>query len=208
MTDGAERITQRRVRALRGTAAAAVAVLFASTAHTLSGGDAPPLWLILGVTILAAPLCIALVGRRRSLARSGLAVAAAQLALHAAFAAVGAAAPADAPAAMPGSALRGHEHVMAMLGATTMDPAATTMTIGHGLAALVTFVVLAWSEAAAAAISRGIRHLLRRVPAHAAPHPAATPPVASAPAPVPAAVFLACVTRRGPPAHSALASFA
>lgn len=203
MTDGTERMTQRRVRALRGTAAAAVAVLFASTAHTLSGGDAPPLWLIVGVTILAAQLCIALVGRRRTLIGLGLAVAAAQLALHAAFAAVGAA----APAATRGPTLDGHEHVMPMLGVTAADPAAATMTLGHVLAALVTFVVLAWGEAVVAAIARGIRHVLARVPAHATTPPTTTPGLAPAPVHAPAPVFLACVTRRGPPARSALASF-
>ncbi len=206
MTDGAQRTTQRRLRALRGTAAAAVAVLFASTAHTLSGGDAPPFWLIVGVTILAAPLCVALVGRRRTLIGLGGAVVLAQLALHTACAAVGTASPAA-------GAVGGHHPLMTRVGAvadaaTAMDPAATTMTLGHAVAALVTFVVLAWGEAAAAAIARGIRHVLRHVPVRTAAHPIAPVRVDAAPVHAPAAPFLACVTRRGPPAQSALASFA
>lgn len=185
------------MRALRGAAAALIAVLFASTAHTLSGGGAPPLWLVAAVTILATPVCIALVGRRRRLTTLAAAVAAAQLALHGAFAAVGDAAPAA-----------GHHHDMAMLGAAAVDPAAATMTLGHALAALASLVVLAWGEALVAAVARGIRRLLPLLLTVPAPHPIALPRVGSARAHAPAPVFLVSVTRRGPPARLAPASFA
>lgn len=195
-------MTRRQVRALRGAAAAAIAVLFASTAHTLSGGDAPPLWLIVGITILATPLCIALVGGRRSVPRLAAAVAVAQVALHAAFAAVGTAAP---------SAAAGHHHdVMLMSGpavgpAGALDPAGAMM-FGHAVAALVTLLVLAWGERTMAAIANGVRRVLRRTA-----EPTAVRPL-SAPAPSPtlrddiaAASFLTSVIRRGPPTHLASA---
>lgn len=189
----------RRVRALRGTAAAAIAVLFASTAHTLSGGGAPPLWLVAAITILAAPLCIALVGRRRSLPGLAVAVAVAQLALHAAFAAVGGAAP-----------LVGygpHQHALSpfdgALAIAAVDPAAAAMTLGHAAAALVTIVVLAWGERLLAAIAHGIRRLLRPAPPIVPARPTAAPLIASPCREFVAAAFLDCVRRRGPPARCA-----
>lgn len=201
----------RRVRVLRGALAAAIAVLIASTAHTLAGGDAPPLWLAVAVAILAAPLCIALVGSRRSGARAlprlAAAVATAQIALHAAFAAVGDTAPrASAPGAPTVAA---HHHTLdmsALLGSapssiTAMD---ATMTAGHVCAAALTFLVLAWGEQLIAAIARGIRQLLRR--RALSPHrPHLRPaPVAGRDAPVATRLLFLCAMRRGPPAGPAL----
>lgn len=198
MTGSTEQAQARRLRALRGTAAAAIAVLLASTAHTLSGGDAPPLWLIVAVTVLAAPLCVALVGRRRSVPRIAVSVVVAQLALHAAFAAVGTAAPAG-PAAL-GS---GHHHALLLWEAGSSDPAAATMNVGHALAALLTVVLLAWGEQLLAAIARGIRRLLRGAPAVFVGHPQTVPMPSPRRSRATTATFLRCLSRRGPPAHSA-----
>lgn len=185
----------RRVRALRGTAAAAIAVLFASTAHTLSGGEAPPFWLVAAVTILATPVCIALVGRRRSVPRLAAAALVAQVALHTAFAAIGSAAPV--------AGADHHHDVMLMTGPIT--GAGATMTGGHAAAALVTILILAWGEQALAAIVRGIRRVLARAARPAvAHHPGA--PVAAAPRiGATAPPFLTSVIRRGPPARLASA---
>lgn len=188
-----ERTAERRVRALRGSAAAAIAVLFASTAHTLAGGIAPPAWLVVSVTILAAPLCVALVGRRRSVVRLSAAVITAQVALHTAFAAIGSAAPAAMPA--------GHHHLLLPLVAS-VDPAAATMSAGHALAAVATIVTLGWGERMLAAIARGIRRLLTLAP-QSAPHPHAAPASFSAPPRAVAAVSGHSVSRRGPPARFA-----
>lgn len=198
-----QRVRQRRLRALRGTGAALVAVLFAATAHTLAGGTPPPPWLVVAVTLLVAPACVALVGRRRSIVRLGAAVSAAQLALHAAFAVVGGAAPTMGTG--------GHVHALDLAAlvpgaGAAVDPAAATMTFGHALAALATWFLLAWGERAAAAVVRGIRRLLARPVGRmpAAQHVVDVTPVrASAALP---AVFLSCVIRRGPPALTAPAS--
>lgn len=188
-----ERMTERGTRALRGTVAAAVAVLLASTAHTLSGGDAPPFWLVLAVTVLAAPLCVALVGRRRNVTRTAASVVVAQVALHAAFAAVGSAAP---------TALHGaHHHTLVLLD-PTVDPAAATMTLGHAVAAVVTIVLLAWGERMLAAIARGIRRLLRLAPP-SAPRTTVRPATPVMPSRATPAVCAHSVSRRGPPARCA-----
>lgn len=200
MPDVSERPTLRRLRALRGTVAAAVAVLFASTAHTLSGGHAPPAWLVVAIVVLAAPLCVGLIGRRRTLPRLAATIGAAQLALHGAFAAIGDAAPAG------GLGHAAHHHTPLALDASTFaDPAAATMTVGHAIAALATLVVLAWGEHLMVAIARGIRRLLRLPVAPMLPSPHAPLPSAPATAPHAAAVFLDCLSRRGPPTRPASA---
>ncbi len=193
----------RGLRALRGSAAAAIAVLIASTAHTLSGGDAPPFWLTFAVTILAAPVCVALVGshtrRTHALPRLGLAVAVAQLALHTAFAAVGGQGPAGARA--------GHHHAIDLSALVTGgEPGATvtaTMLAGHVVAALFTFVALAWGERLAAVIARGVRRLLSRTaPTHRAR--SATVPPTGHRAPHLTSRLVHCARRRGPPLRHAL----
>ncbi|MBN9178368.1 MAG: hypothetical protein J0I43_13520 [Microbacterium sp.] len=191
----------RALRALRGCAAAAIAVLIASTAHTLSGGEAPPFWLALAVTILAAPVCVALIGprpgRARGLPRLGAAVVAAQLALHGAFAAVGDGAPSLASA--------GHHHAID-LGALVAggQSVAAGMTLGHALAAVLTFVVLAWGERLVAIVARGIRQLLRRTLPALRPHRAVITSTGHV-APHLTSRLVHCASRRGPPQRLALA---
>lgn len=192
----------RGLRALRGSAAAAIAVLIASTAHTLSGGDAPPFWLVIAVTILAAPVCVALVGshtrRTHALPRLGLAVAVAQLALHTAFAAVGGQGPAGARTA--------HHHSIDLgalvAGGEPATSVTTTMLAGHVVAALFTFVALAWGERLAAVIARGVRRLLSRTaPTHRAR--SATVPPTGHRAPHLTSHLVHCARRRGPPLRDA-----
>lgn len=199
-TDAAGRRGPRGLRALRGSAAAAIAVVLAATAHTLSGGEPPPPWLVVAVTILAAPLCTLLVGRRRSLAGLAAAVAAAQLALHGAFAAVGAAAP--AMGATPDGT---HHHGALLLPAlAALDPAATTMGAGHALAAVATLAVLAWGEGLLAGVARGIRRLLAPPAMPALPRPLGTRTVFLSRRGA-ASALLHVVTRRGPPTPLATA---
>lgn len=196
----------RGLRALRGSAAAAIAVLIASTAHTLSGGDAPPFWLTFAVIVLAAPICVALVGARparvRGLPRLAAAVIAAQLALHTAFASVGD----GGPLASGRGDSAGHHHTID-LGAlvSVTSPAAATMTAGHAAAAVLTFVLLAWGERLVASIARGIRELLRRAVPYLPPRPVDLLPAAARPAPHLRSFLVHCARRRGPPRPSALA---
>lgn len=181
----------RRLRVLRGSAAAFVATILASTAHTLSGGGAPPLWLLLAVTVLAVPIAVALIGRRPSLPRLAGTVAVAQIMLHTAFAAVGT----DAPAT-----LHGHMHTLASFD-VALSPTDAGMTAGHAVAAVVTTFLLATGERMLAATARGIRRVLR------APDPRALP-VAAPPRPVSwrprlhAVLILTSMSRRGPPAFA------
>lgn len=178
--------TTRGMRAMRGASAAAVATTIAAVAHTIGGADAPPAWLVAATLLLAAPLCVWLVGRRPSLTGTALAVAAAQGLLHAAFAAVGTAAPAAA----------GH-HTEATL--TTHAHGGPGMTVAHAIAAVVTIALLTRGERLLVALARGIRRLLPLTTFTARPAPApAAMPVAVAP---PALIhFLSALSRRGPPA--------
>ena len=202
-----ERTWARQARTLRGCAAAAIAVLLASTGHTLSGGGAPPLWLVVAVVLLAAPLCVALAGRRRSVPRIAASVILAQLALHAAFAATGPDAPMDGMGAVggfaPAALSHGHHQALVLWVAGSVDPATTTMNAGHALAALLTVVLLAWGERLLAAIARGIRRLLRDAPSFTPSHPHRAPAPWSTRSTVTVPAFLLCVSRRGPPTRLA-----
>ena len=204
----------RGARAVRGTVAAGTAVLIAGTAHTLSGGGAPPAWLMVGIAILAAPLCMLLVGRRASRRGLAAAVAAAQLALHAAFAAVGSAAPTAPTAPTAGgahdamAAHAAHTHLLPFLTntASALDPAASLMTLGHAVAALITFAALAWGERLLAAVARGILRVLRPARAPRPARPASAPALFLPRHTAAEALFLHSVTRRGPPERFTLAA--
>ncbi|WP_255266105.1 hypothetical protein [Microbacterium hominis] len=193
-----ERPMTRRLRALRGTAAAAIATTLASTGHTFGGGAAPSLWLLVAVTVLAAPLAVAMVGRRRSLPRLAAAIATAQIALHTAFAVVGGAAPVT-PA--------GHEHVMpgVAIGVATTHAGGhltAAMLIGHLVAALVTIALVAYGERLLAMIARGVRRLLARTGVTA---PGPRPRAHAAPTDRRIALplfLLSALRRRGPPAFA------
>lgn len=187
--------TTRRARAVRGSAAAAVATTFASTGHTFAGGEVPPLWLLLAVTVLASPVAVALVGRRRSFPRLAAAVAAAQVALHASFAAVGTSAP-------TASGTHTHMAMPALGDAPTMAHTSSGMIVGHIAAAIVTIAVVAYGERLLAMIARGLRRLLARsVDVVPADHPRIPTPAHRTHAGV-AALFLSALTRRGPPAFA------
>lgn len=206
MSGRADARSARGLRVVRGSAAAGVAVLFASTAHTLSGGEAPAPWLVAAVTILAAPLCILLVGRRLSPAGLSAAVVSAQAALHGAFSAVGSAAPGGPASAL--GAPGGHHHPMPALAALPTIDAVTgamaVMTAGHGIAAALTIGVLAWGERLLVAIARGIRRLLSRPEGPALPGPVASLGIISSRR-IAATALLECITRRGPPARPSTA---
>lgn len=181
------------MRVVRAGGAAAVATLTAAAAHTLGGGSAPAPWLLAVVTLLAWPLALAIVGSRPSALRTGLAVAAAQALLHAAFAAVGDVEPALAAAHHHGQIALGAAHTGAM-------PLDLGMLAGHALAAVVTAVAVCHGERMLRAVARGIRTLF-----HVAevPAPPATPRRArvapSAPLGRRPRLVLSDLSRRGPP---------
>lgn len=185
-------MTSRHARALRGTAAAAVATLVAATAHTLAGGGPPAPLLVAAVAILVAPFGVALAGRRLSAWRVGATVLASQAVFHAAFALTAGADP---------SAAHGH-HVTVLAGGTT--PVAlpdAPMLVAHVLAAVATVAALYSGERMLRALGRGIRSLLARVRV-VAPPPSVPVLVAAQRERTerPARIVLSGVTRRGPPA--------
>lgn len=192
-----ETATTRRVRALRGSAAATVATTVASTGHTIGGGDAPPLWLLLAVAVLASPLAVALVGRRRSLPRLAAAIAAAQVALHASFAAVGASVLETAG---------GHVHMSTPTLGTgpvaTMTHLSADMLGGHIAAALVTIAALAYGERLLLMIAHGIRRLLARTGEVVPGDRPCIPRITHRTHTGATALFLSVLTRRGPPAFA------
>lgn len=150
----AQSATVRRARALRGTASAAIATVFAATAHTISGGLAP-LWLIVVATLLAAPAAVWLVGRAPSAWRTGLVVLASQGLFHTFFSIAGAADP-TAPVphthggGLPALAPLAHTHAVS-----------SGMTATHVLAAAVTVATLVAGERLVRAIHRGILRFVR-----------------------------------------------
>lgn len=192
-------MSERQLRAVRGAAAAAVAVLLAAISHTAGGADAPAAAILLATLVLAWPVCTLLVGRRLNAAGLALAVLAAQGALHAAYAlSVG---------WMPATTSTAHVHGIPR-GSLTADTAAAGAADGlmlgaHLVAALTAFLLLRHGER----VARGVvRWALRRTsralhspvgrPAPRAPRPRPTD------APSPRLIRLSVIFRRGPPSLS------
>lgn len=188
-------MTARHLRALRGVASAWIATIVAATAHTLAGGGAPSPAIVAGVATLAAPLAVALVGRRLAAWRVTATVLGSQLLFHAAFAITA--------GANPSASAGAHEHhtyalVDAGHGLVATDP---MMTAAHVLAAIATVWGLHAGERMLRALGRGIRSMLSRADV-VLPHPAVPLLVAATATARPRAarIVLAGLSRRGPPA--------
>jgi len=129
---------ERPLRALRGAAAATVAVLLAAVSHTLGGGAAPSPAILVGVSALAWPLATALVGRR--LRPTGLAasVILAQAILHVVFALT------NGVNGVHAGALHEHGSLVLDSAGVMAHTAAPTppMLIAHLVAAIASFVLL------------------------------------------------------------------
>ncbi|WP_344781223.1 hypothetical protein [Microbacterium kribbense] len=200
-----DRITPRQLRALRGVSASVVTTLVAATAHTIGGAGAPSVLLVAIAATLAAPIAVAVIGRRPSLARTALAVLAAQVVFHTAFALFG-----DAGAVRYTTDAAAGMHAMhmgalvAVAGGSGAPLAAlfrsAPMLAAHGVAAAVTIVALHRGEWMLQALGRGIRRLVRRVPP-VLPGPTRRRGLGRAftSARRCGAEFAAVVSRRGPP---------
>lgn len=182
----------RLLRVVRAGTAAGIATTVAGTAHTLSGGGAPPAWLMLVVTLLAWPVALILIGARPSGVRTGAAIVAAQGILHGAFAMVGTGTP-------RGIGAHTHGSVALALGSSGALPVDPEMIAGHLAAAAVTIALVAHGESLLRTIAAGIRALLPTVPA--APAVAALPPRTGAqePARPYRRLLPSPLSRRGPP---------
>lgn len=185
----------RRARAARGSLAATVATSTAAAAHTLAGAGAPPAWLLVAVTTLAAPLAVWLAGRALSVWRTTAIVALSQSLLHAAFAVVGTA-----------TLTVGHAHGPLLLPAVA-SPAGThaidvPMLLGHALAAVATVLLLLHGERLARGLGRGIRRLLTPVPARIALPRAPRLPTCTAHRTPTTRLCRTTLSLRGPPAFA------
>lgn len=144
----------RPARLARGTAAAAVSVLFAALGHTAGhasgpGGAPGSLAMVLGL-LIAVPVCVFLVGRRRSAARVAGAVILSQAAFHTLFALVGTA-DIFAGGANAAHAHGGHSVMVGQTGPglAAVSDAGAAMWFAHAVAALATIAALRRGERAA-----------------------------------------------------------
>lgn len=138
------RVSERQQRALRGLAAAALAVFVAAWFHVAAGGAAPTPVALLVTFVLASPACVLLAGRRQRLWRIALSIGVSQFAFHALF---GLGQPSSVRfsgggdmAGMPGM------HLQVTGGAASAGYAASLMWAGHALAALVTIGAICFGE--------------------------------------------------------------
>ncbi|WP_240638806.1 hypothetical protein [Microbacterium sp. ABRD28] len=149
-------MSPRHLRAGRAVAAATAATVIAGTSHTLAAEGPPPVILLLVAAVLVTPVALILIGRRPSLVRTLATVTAAQAVYHVAFALAGTGSSSDA------AAPAGHLHHVALpltSGAVATVPDAP-MLFAHGLAAILTALLLHHGERMLRALGRGIRTLL------------------------------------------------
>ncbi|MBS1673417.1 MAG: hypothetical protein JSS74_05570 [Actinobacteria bacterium] len=190
----------RAGRTIRGLIAAGIATFVASVSHSVSDGSPAPMIGIVLALIFAAPVCIALAGRRLSWIRLALAVALSQFAFHLLLlVGVGSGSGSTLPT--------GHVHGLAAadaLGATTVAQAAAehgSMWIAHAIAAAVTVLALGRGEQALRALLALTGWNL--VALVLAPLPAPVRRTPPAPRRAPRALrslfTLTVVSRRGPP---------
>ncbi|KRA24793.1 hypothetical protein ASD65_10430 [Microbacterium sp. Root61] len=199
----------RAPRVARGLVAASVATFIALLSHVASGG-AMPGWLGVGVPwMLSAMVCTLLAGRRLSLPRLSVSVAASQLLFHTLFV-LGTGGSVSA-----GPAGEGHVHGFVPMAAlpgpvetvTAMYPD-SVMWAGHGVAAIITVIALFRGERALArliSLAGELRAWVKRT-LHIATTALLPLPVAhkslvatAAAAHVPSAPRRSALHRRGPP---------
>ena len=192
----------RAGRTVRGLIAALVATFVASVSHSTADGSPAPMIGIVLALLFAAPVCIALAGRRLSWIRLSLAVGLSQVAFHGLLL-IGVGSGSGAPA------LAGHLHgteLAGALGATTVDAGHAlhlqpAMWIAHAIAAVLTVLALGRGEQALKALLAlsGWTFVARLLTALPVPtHPLPSAPRATVP--VLRSLFsLTVVSRRGPP---------
>lgn len=190
----------RSSRALRGVAAAAIATVLAAVSHTIGGGTAPPLAVILSMTLLAAPFATAIVGRRLTLWRLSAAVLLSQIAFHTAFSVVGDLSETGTTDIASASHVHG-QLTLPLLDQTVSVPTSPLMLIAHVVAAGVSAAILYRGERALQALLALVIDLLATRTREIAPlegHEAREDPASALPA-LRAALLADVISRRGPP---------
>jgi hypothetical protein len=196
-------MTTRWARLARAVVAAALSLFVAAFSHVLVGGAAPSGLAIVASFTVSVMVCVALTGKRLSLAALSIAVGVSQFLFHAVFSVWAEAAPSTAIGT-------GHMAAMQM---GTLSPAVGHqvmemdgwMWLGHAAAAVVTIVALRHGELAFWGIlllsGLWIGSLFSRLPKPQAP--ASVRPVFVQPARVFAprglAILLTSLRHRGPP---------
>ena len=147
-------MTSRWARVAQGAAIASFATFVAALSHTVGGGTPPGLLAVVLSMAFSTLLCLTVAGGRLTLARTVIAVAATQFALHTLYSVQGASVTAPAPA----GALR-HHHEALDWSSTATTPASfdAPMLISHLVAVAVTVVAIRHGERALRATLRAIR---------------------------------------------------
>lgn len=124
-------------RVARGWSAAAFATTAAAVSHTIAGGQAPGVFGVTASLVLSGFIATIAVGRRPSVLRLGIAMAASQVLFHGLFSTLGAPVLVD------------HTHTAMTMGADATAPHhAGAMWLAHAAAGLAAFVVYRYGEAA------------------------------------------------------------
>lgn len=153
-------MASRWARVIRGILAALFSTLTAAVSHSLAGGSLSSVGLVVAVTF-ATLTCIALTGKNLSAARLAASVAISQLAFHLAFSLIG---TSDSVAVIS----TGHHSMSSMIVSGTADATASAlpdslMWSGHAIAAVATFLMLRFGEAAFWRLAEVTRLLVRVV---------------------------------------------
>ena len=198
----------RRQRMLRAALSAGVSTLVTAAAHALGGGTFPPALLLGTAVVVSVLVCFALGGRRVTLPRLVVAVAATQGLLHAVFTLAGGMAPMtdDQGAGGTGGTHAGHHlpgaAVLPELAAGAHDG---SMVGAHVVAGLVTIASLRAGTSAVRQLVRALGlvlvRLVARVAALVVPHrPRGAVRVERAPRPLVTLLLATTRALRGPPA--------
>jgi hypothetical protein len=201
----------RWTRFVRGWLTAGFSVVVAAFSHVAGGGAEPGALGVVLALAFSVPLCIALTGRRASLLRLAVSVAASQLAFHVLFS-LGA-----GSAGGPGASSTGGHHSPLVVTAGASDLLATagghqmamvggSMWAAHATAALVTVVGLRWGahclERLALVAAQGlarVRRVLSGTPVPVSPGPRLRPVLALPGRRAPPLRAIGARPLRGPP---------
>lgn len=194
----------RAVRTARGSLGATLATLLAAASHSLAGGEISALAVIV-TAIIALPICVALAGRMGSVWRIGVAVGLSQFMYHWAFAGIGST---KYIAESGDGSIFASSHAAHLASIERFVPvvaeagaADATMWVLHGVAAVLSTIIISRGERAVLALGRSIRRVFPR--ALVRPHisrPRAIRATSVIPTLRPQLLCLAGRPLRGPPA--------
>lgn len=188
----------RARRAVRGVSAAVLATFVATLSHSVAAGELPAVLNVVLALSLAAPLCIALVGRTASWWRLTTAIVASQALFHSLLAVdlsggIVAAGHHGGATAVAEVAASGHAHGLT----GTESP---WMWVAHACAAAITVVALGSGEHALRAVAWLLSDTFRALVAVSAPRSFAAPRVRpDAPLLTVGMTVLSVMRHRGPP---------